>query len=359
MTYIGRNEWLIFDPATTSFSADRADKALETAEQNELHTLLGELRWGADDALRESVFDSEQLEAFASWLSANVDVDSFPNDRQQEFITTTNQVGLLQGPPGTGKTAGTLAPTLCARLFAAGQVGRSVAGLITGPSNTAIDELLADTAELVETLCEEGVSGFSADTIELVRITREPPTDPADGVSYLHYSNDDDAEALNDIYDRTLSSGEGVIPPGATTSSSPDGGTTKQTGQATFTTFDDTDTGTAVVDDGPPASEQTHTLVFTTPTSSLGLLKDFAASGADPVDIASQSLLDLVVGDEASMLTLPKLILAGAGMKSSAQLLLGGDHRQLPPIQKYEWEDERRRSVTEAAPHLSTLDYLH
>jgi hypothetical protein len=358
LTYIGRNEWLILDPATTSFSADRADKALETAEQNELHTLLEELRWGADDALRETVFDSEQLEAFASWLSANVDVDSFPNDRQQEFITTANQVGLLQGPPGTGKTAGTLAPTLCARLFAAGQVGRSVAGLITGPSNTAIDELLADTAELVETLCEEGVSGFSADTIELVRITREPPTDPADGVSYLHYSNDDDAEALNDIYDRILSSGEGVIPPGTTASSSTDGGTTKQAGQATFTTFDDTDTGTAVVDDGPPASEQTHTLVFTTPTSSWGLLKDFAASGADPADIASQSLWDLVVGDEASMLTLPKLILAGAGMKSSAQLLLGGDHRQLPPVQKYEWEDERRRSVTEAAPHLSTLDYF-
>ena len=358
LTYVERNEWLILDPATTSFSADRADKALETAEQNELHTLLEKLRWGEDDALCETLFDSEQLEAFASWLSANVNVDSFPNDRQQEFITTANQVGLLQGPPGTGKTAGTLAPALCARLFAAGQGGRSVAGLITGPSNTAIDELLADTAELVETLCEAGVNGFSADTIELVRITREPPTNPADGVSYLHYSNDDDTEALNDLYERIIASGEGVIPPGMTSSSSTDGGGATQTGQATFTTFDTTDATTTVVGDGPPASEQTHTLVFTTPTSSWGLLKDFASSGADPVDIASQSLWDLVVGDEASMLTLPKLVLAGAGMKSSAQLLLGGDHRQLPPVQKYEWEDERRRSVTEAAPHLSTLDYF-
>lgn len=362
MTFIDTNEWLILDPTTQSFSADRADKALETADQNALHTLLEGLRWGEDDALSDTMFDADQLDAFAGWMQDNIDPDTYPNDEQAEFITTADQVALLQGPPGTGKTDGTLAPTLCARLFAAGQVGQSVSGLITAPSNTAVDEVLESTADRLNTLSENGVHGLSEETVDIVRVTHETPDNPVDGVEYIHYSDSEGAKRLRELRDQMQATDNRVVPATqADKTPTADGGSTQsQSGQATIDVFDQGEsTETNVTGDGPPASEQSHTLIFATPTSSWGMLKKVCTtSSPDPTEIASFDLWDLIVADEASMLTLPKLILAGTAMKRSGQLLLGGDHRQLPPVQKHEWEDTHRKSIVEAAPHLSALNYF-
>ena len=361
-TYIGRNDWLILDPTTENFPADRADKALETADQNALHALLERLRWGKSDALNETIFDANQLDAFAGWMHDHIGPNTYPNDEQREFITTPEQVALLQGPPGTGKTDGTLAPTLCGRLFAAGQIGQSVSGLITAPSNTAVDEVLESTADLLNTLSENGVHGLSEETVDIVRVTHETPDNPVDGVEYIHYSDSEGAKRLRELRDQMQATDNRVIPASqADKTPTADGGSTQsQSGQATIDVFDQGEsTGTDVTGDGPPASEQSHTLIFATPTSSWGMLKKVCtASSPDPSDIANFDLWDLVVADEASMLTLPKLILAGTGMKRSGQLLLGGDHRQLPPVQKHDWEDAHRQSIAEAAPQLSALNYF-
>ena len=353
-THISRHDWLILDPTTANFPADKADKALETADQNAVHELIEGLRWG-EDVLSSTMFDQADLDAFADWLKQHIWAESYPNDRQRDFITLSEQVGLLQGPPGTGKTAGTIAPTICGRLFAAGQTGRSLSGLVTAPSNTAVDEMLEDTVELVQELSDRGVHGISEETVDIVRIAREKPPDPEPGVEYLYYYNDDDLDRIREIRDTIKASDEGVITETTQDSTQP----TTDGGQATIGVFDEaTTTGVDVTGDGPPASEQTHTLVFATPTSSWGLLKEFAGSGADPPDIAEQSLWDVLIADEASMLTLPKLILAGAGLKSNGQLLLGGDHRQLPPVQKYDWDEVHRQSIARAAPYLSALNYF-
>ena len=343
-TYIGRNEWLILDPATVSFPADRAKKALDNADTNSLHTLLENLRWGKEDALQDTIFDANKMKEFSKWVSDNIPPETFPNEMQREFISTEKQISLLQGPPGTGKTAGTLAPTLCARLYSASESNQSVSGLVTAPSNTAIDELFDDTADFIETLSDHDLDSLSDSTIELVRITGEEINDSRDFVSHLHYNNDKDKAKLKDIHNSILDASGGSLP-------SPDSNSESDQ-QATIGSFGDSESNTT------KNTDQTHTIVFATPTSSWGLLKYFAGSDAEPEEIASQSLWDFVVSDEASMLTLPKLLLSGVGMQRNAQVLLGGDHRQLPPVQKHEWSDEKRRSVVESAPHLSSLDFV-
>jgi uncharacterized protein len=64
------------------------------------------------------------------------------------------------------------------------------------------------------------------------------------------------------------------------------------------------------------------------------------------------------VVDEASMMRLPELILSGAFVNKNAQILVAGDHRQLPPIQAHNWEKEDRRTIEEMASFLSAMDFL-
>jgi uncharacterized protein len=64
------------------------------------------------------------------------------------------------------------------------------------------------------------------------------------------------------------------------------------------------------------------------------------------------------VVDEASMMRLPELILSGSFLGKSSQVLVAGDHRQLPPIQAHNWEKEDRRTLEELAAFLSAMDFL-
>lgn len=359
-TYIDRNEWLILDPLTDNISADRAYKALDNASVNELHTLLERLRWGEDDAFNDTRFDPSALDEFSTHLKNELYVDSYPNTPQQSFIETDSQVALLQGPPGTGKTAGTLAPTLCARMYAAKQNETAVSGLVTAPSNTAIDELVADTAELVGELDELGVD-LSTDEIRLIRLTGTPPSDEEDHVEYLDYRNESDAQKLISLQD-SLKPNTTISPSGDSTNNSGNADVGENTQQRTFGEYveseSETDNSEGDVDENNQTDDVKHTIIFATPTKSWGLLKHLAPSDADPIDIATQSRWNLLVADEASMLTLPQLILAGVGVDNRTQVLLGGDHRQLPPVQKHEWDEENRRGIKQTAPHLSALDYM-
>jgi superfamily I DNA and/or RNA helicase len=54
----------------------------------------------------------------------------------------------------------------------------------------------------------------------------------------------------------------------------------------------------------------------------------------------------------------PELILSGAFVSKNAQILVAGDHRQLPPIMAHDWEKEDRRTLEEMAAFLSAQDFL-
>ncbi len=55
---------------------------------------------------------------------------------------------------------------------------------------------------------------------------------------------------------------------------------------------------------------------------------------------------DLLVLDEASQISLPESIMAALPLKDDGQLIVIGDHRQMPPIVQNDWEREVRRTFT-------------
>jgi len=91
-----------------------------------------------------------------------------------------------------------------------------------------------------------------------------------------------------------------------------------------------------------------------TPPGLYGLMKKIG--GSEPP--WGEGFFDLLVVDEASMMRLPELILSGSFLCKSSQILVAGDHRQLPPIQAHNWEKEDRRTLEELASFLSAMDFL-
>jgi uncharacterized protein len=83
-----------------------------------------------------------------------------------------------------------------------------------------------------------------------------------------------------------------------------------------------------------PDNNDAYPLILcATPPGTYGLMKKIG-EGEPPW---GQGFFDLLVVDEASMMRLPELILSGAFLSKNAQILVAGDHRQLPPIQAHNW----------------------
>ena len=58
-------------------------------------------------------------------------------------------------------------------------------------------------------------------------------------------------------------------------------------------------------------------------------------------------LCDCLILDEASQMNLPEAVMAALLLKTQGQLVVVGDHRQMPPIIKHDWENESRRTFAE------------
>ena len=377
--YVESGEWLILDPQTDDITAERVQRALDHADTNALHQRLEAIRHGhlhepttplytVDDGTSETN-RSDGADAVATWLRENVDADTYPSERQQRFITeTSSQLVALQGPPGTGKTAATMAPALLARLYAGARNGVSVNGLVTAPSNTAIDELLADTADLLTQAEENGPLSTGDLDIELVRIGEEP-ADPIEGVTYVNYNNDEHDKRLRRVTQRLQTVGSPPTSGGESADADADPSEPEREfgvagdDQSALSAFGSSERNSDSTDEeaGKDAwtTDKPLTLVFATTTRSWRFLKELAP-GSSPDDraVAEQQLWHLLAVDEASMLELPNLLLAGSGFREDGQVLVGGDHRQLPPVQKRDWDDVRRRDIRSTAAHLSTLDYI-
>ena len=50
-----------------------------------------------------------------------------------------------------------------------------------------------------------------------------------------------------------------------------------------------------------------------------------------------QDFCDALVLDEASQMNLPEAIMAALALKADGQLIVVGDHRQMPPIVQHDW----------------------
>lgn len=77
-----------------------------------------------------------------------------------------------------------------------------------------------------------------------------------------------------------------------------------------------------------------------TPGGIYGMLKD--AGG-----IFGHTFADCLVLDEASQMNLPEAAMAALPLRADGQLIVVGDHRQMPPIIAHGWAGERRRTFEE------------
>ena len=66
-----------------------------------------------------------------------------------------------------------------------------------------------------------------------------------------------------------------------------------------------------------------------------------------PKDLFGHDLCDCLVLDEASQMNLPEAAMAALPLKPDGQLIVVGDHRQMPPIVAHDWSTEPRRTVKE------------
>ena len=83
-------------------------------------------------------------------------------------------------------------------------------------------------------------------------------------------------------------------------------------------------------------------VVGATPAGIRGLVKDTWGN-----DLYGHPLCDCLVLDEASQMSLPEAIMAALPLREDGQLLVVGDHRQMPPIVAHDWSTEPRRTFKE------------
>jgi superfamily I DNA and/or RNA helicase len=74
--------------------------------------------------------------------------------------------------------------------------------------------------------------------------------------------------------------------------------------------------------------------------------------------VFGHELCDLLVLDEASQMSLPEALMAALPLKPDAPLIVVGDHRQMPPIVKHDWEGETRRTFRQYQVYESLFDTL-
>lgn len=107
----------------------------------------------------------------------------------------------------------------------------------------------------------------------------------------------------------------------------------------------------------PPAfnvvSGQSWCFVATTPGGTRRLLKE-----AGKKDVFAWPLCACLVLDEASQMNLPEAVMASLTLQPDGQLIVVGDHRQMPPIIKHDWQFEPRRTFAEFKSYASLFETL-
>jgi hypothetical protein len=302
----------ILDELADDIVAERASECLEHVLHNPLYDVLNEFLTGRSRLLRDINLSKEEAESFLAWLRDRYAVS--PKPEQWNFIRSVldgSKIITLQGPPGTGKTE-TLQWAVLAHVAAHRSHSRCRV-LMVGPTHKAIHEFISKLAECWKSYCDH--KGAQLADLMIVRVLSNDcaSINQIDGVRYVNYHDDDQAVSEVGNY---------------------------LTGQSSL--------------DRSADELRRPLIVCATPAGMYGFMKKL---GGDEPPWGS-AFFDLLAVDEASMMRLPELILSGAFILRDAQVLIAGDHRQLPPIQAHDWEKEDRRTIEEIAPFLSAQDFI-
>ena len=97
-----------------------------------------------------------------------------------------------------------------------------------------------------------------------------------------------------------------------------------------------------------------HFLAAVTPGGVYRMIKD-----AGGKVLFGHHFLDCLALDEASQMNLPEAIMAALPLRPTGQVIVVGDHRQMPPIVKHDWDNEPRRTFQEFRAHASLYEAMH
>lgn len=317
-TYVAEGEQYVLDPNFDQISQERAFESLQHAFDAPVRRWLRQIYNGRRDAIPIDHWEEADIQEYIQ-VMADAEEWQQPNAAQRDLIQNVdNGLVMLQGPPGTGKTRFTVAPTLLSRAYAAINQDQPFRGVVSAVSHTAVNEALEGTIDL-DTDCPPGTGEDEVTFIRVMSSAGQSINDPR--VETINYNADDNTAQLEDLFDRYFA--------------------------------DDRDISNRVV-------------FFSTPTSLRGLFNRMT-DRVDEFDydeiedfLQSQdaSPFDLAVVDEASMMDLPLFLLVGSYVDENGQLILVGDHRQMQPIQKHDWEEEDREPIEQHVPFLSALDFI-
>jgi hypothetical protein len=303
---VGR--WYILDELADDIISDRAAKCLDYANSNVLYCLL-ETFLAGKSMFSRAALPKAGAASFLNWIEGR---NNPPNSEQKRFVERVfgeEAIVMLQGPPGTGKTE-TLQLAALAHV-AAHRTASRCRVLMVAPTHKAIHEFVSKLA-----YCWREYRSKGGENLEDLKIYRVLSSDvssvkPLEGVKYVNYHQD--LEAVEELTN-CLRRQERLV-----------------SDAASF-----------------------PLVLCATPPGLYGLMKKIG--GSEPP--WGEGFFDLLVVDEASMMRLPELILSGSFLCKTSQILVAGDHRQLPPIQAHNWEKEDRRTLEELASFLSAMDFL-
>jgi hypothetical protein len=94
-------------------------------------------------------------------------------------------------------------------------------------------------------------------------------------------------------------------------------------------------------------------VVASPPGRTYGLIKE-----RWPNELFGHQFCDCLVLDEASQLNLPEACMAALPLRADGQLIVVGDHRQMPPIVKHSWDGEPRRTFKAFRAYESLFAWL-
>ncbi len=300
----------ILDELADDIISDRAAKCLDYAGNNVLYVLLTNFLAGKLEVSSHVALSREGALHFLRWVEGRRFSPKAEQHRFIERVFGKEQIVMLQGPPGTGKTE-TLQLAVLAHV-AAHRAKSRCRVLMVAPTHKAIQEFVSKLASCWQEYCREGGNDLKDLNIYRVLSSSVSSAKPIDGVKYVNYNEDE--ETVKELKDCLIN-------------------------QAALT---------------PTSLGSDPLILCLTPPGLYGLMKKIG----DSEPPWGEAFFDLLVVDEASMMRLPELILSGSFLSKSSQILVAGDHRQLPPIQAHNWEKEDRRTLEEMASFLSAMDFL-
>jgi hypothetical protein len=247
------------------------------------------------------------MDAFHA-LDPNLIPDFEPGKREYIGAHARTPILLVQGPPGTGKSFST-AYAVFARIQGAMRENRDCRVFQSCKTHAATDVLLRNMLDVRTTLHQLRATHrklfdkhFDRRLLEVPLYRVAPKDEQPEGVIALKKDAEQDKSASSNV-----------------------------------------DT----------IREHRWAIVAVTPGGTYSMLKTKWKQA-----IFGREICDLLVLDEASQMNIPESLMAALPLKADAPIVVVGDHRQMPPIVKHDWDAEARRTFREFAAFESLFDTL-